>query len=140
MHFGRHRVHDANDGLPGLHAFVVVDELAFHDAGERRTELGLLEQAEGVLIGGLDLCVTGLGAFELLAGYGFVLQQPLHTLHLRTGLLESRPVGRNLQFDIPGIEFGQQRPFLDAFALRDGLELCLRLNFAIDFPPLYFFS
>ena len=96
LHLGRHRVHDADDGLPGLHAFVIVDELAFHDAGERRTELGLLEQAEGVLIGGLDLCVTGLGAFELLAGYGFVLQQPLHTLHLRTGLLESRPVGRNL--------------------------------------------
>ena len=44
----------------------------------------------------------------------------LHTLHLRTGLLESRPVGRNLQFDIPGIEFGQQRPLFDAFALRDG--------------------
>ena len=49
-----------------------------------------------------------------------MLQQPLHALLLRAGLLEGRAGRRDLQLDVPGVEFGEQLPLLHARALRNG--------------------
>ena len=47
-------------------------------------------------------------------------QQPLHPVELRTGLFISRPVGIDLQLDIPRIEFRDKRPLTHAVPLRHG--------------------
>lgn len=114
----RHGIHDAHDGLSGLHPFVIIDVFAFDDAGERRPELGLLEHIEGVVISRAGLRIAGSGSFEFLLRDGFVLQQPLHALQLRAGLFVCGAVGGDLQLDVAGVELGQQRPLLHVLALR----------------------
>ena len=49
-----------------------------------------------------------------------MLHETLHALLLRAGLLEGRARRRHLQLDVPGVQFGEQRPFLHALPLRDG--------------------
>lgn len=114
----RHGIHDAHDGLSGLHPFVIIDVFALDDAGERRPELGFLEHVEGVVISRAGLRIAGSGSFEFLLRDGFVLQQPLHALQLRAGLFVCGAVGGNLQLDVAGVKLGQQRPLLHALALR----------------------
>lgn len=111
LHLRRHGIHDAHDGLSGLHPFVIIDVFAFDDAGERRPELGLLEHIEGVVISRAGLRIAGSGSFEFLLRDGFVLQQPLHALQLRAGLFVCGAVGGDLQLDVAGSSSASSAPF-----------------------------
>ena len=125
--FGQRELDGRGDGidqpenrLSGLHAFEIIDVLALDDPGERGLQAGVLQQVEGVLVGRAGLRIARRGRFGLLPRHRLVLQQPLHALLLRAGLLEGRAGRRDLQLDVPGVEFGEQLPLLHARALRNG--------------------
>lgn len=77
-------------------------------------------RSEGVFIGGAGLRIACRGGLGLLPRHRFVFQKALHALLLRTGLFKGRTGRRHLQFDVPGVELGEQSSLLHALSLRNG--------------------